>query len=615
MVIAAAADRRGPVRVATGDPRYFEYADGTLFLGNGTNIGLDAAAYSYDAEAQFAAMGQGNVEMVRWWIGGEIWGSAWRPWNSLTLDFDGYLPATGLAVEQAYGDAVASLRLDAGNPVMFQGWNTGHAPLIPGRRYRLAVRWRTAGVVGPETANRDYGLTLKWVDWPTPGTTGGLPALIGPVHGDTPWHVASSEFTATGDLLPNLALILENTTGGVAYVDQIRLQELLPEGGYGPQLLRGSDFGTLTTYDDRRAASVDAVLGAAAARDVAVKLVIGEKNDALLNLLGEDGLVDSAGGHYSGGPDTPMGRLHSYYWRYLMARYGASSAVHSWELVNEGDPGSGDLFAMADELARAAAADGNSHPVSTSTWAGISDQWLAPENAVLSYVDFHASVWGSGWLESKAELAVDSAGFMAAYDDAVATLDFGKPVVWGEQSIAQMSDPDHEDPAVAADLDGVWLHKLVWARCGPGGVYPLYWFTDSIRENDLYGVYGAWNRFMADVPLNRGGYVDAAAQADRRALRVFGQKNVATGRAYLWIDNRAHTWRAVVDGESIPAAGGTVTVEMAVPDAAYVVTWYDTATGLPTVTDMVQADGLGRVRLAVSDLAADVAVQIALAGG
>ncbi|MCG8350460.1 MAG: PKD domain-containing protein [Chloroflexales bacterium] len=601
----------GPIRVAPNDSRYFEHADGKTFLGLGHGTGFSTEQYSFDALAMFDTIGTDNQNFLRWWISGRIWGSAWQPWSSRTLNNDGYIPATGLTTERAYGDGLVSLQLDANNPLMFQGFMSGHTGLVPERTYRLRVRWRTDAVTGPAEEGQPYGVTAKFTGWPEPGQTADLPALIPHVGGDTPWHIAEADFVAESDLLPNLALILENSTGGAAYVDEAGLYEVQADGSLGPQLLRTANFNAHQTFDQRRGAGIDAILAEAAARGIAFKLVISEKNDYLLNLMAEGGLPDPQGRRFFGAEGSAIHRLHTYYWRHVFARFGAYRSVHSWELVNEAAPGPGAHFQLAAALASAAAADGNPHLATISTWATLSeDAWKAPESAALSYVDFHAYVQGTGWIEPKAELAADTARFFHEYDMAASAAAFGKPVVWGEQGVDGMTGADHEAPELADDTAGVWLHKLTWARTGPGGVYPLYWYTGNIFEHSLHDIFGAWRRFMADITLNNGSYVDAAAAASHPAVRVMGQKDLEHGRAHLWIDNRQHTWRAVVNEWEIPAVSATVSIAMQQPGATYTVVWYDTATGAPSATEQVTADASGALALTVADLQTDRAVQI-----
>ena len=601
---------RGPVRVSSRDSRYFEYADGTPFLGGGSGIGSDTHRYSFDLIEKLNQVGSGNQTMFRWWISGHIWGSAWAPWTSRTLPYEGTVPASGLSLESAWADGLAALLLDSRNPLMFQGFAASHPSLVPGRRYRVRVRWRTEGVTGPQRAGQPFGVCLKFVGWPEPGQTADLPVLIPHVAGDTPWHLAYADFTANSDLLPNLAVILENTTGGRAFVDEIALHELLAGGTLGPQLMLTPRFNSHLSFDPRRSAAMDVILQEAARLGITLRLVISEKQEFLLNHLGADGLADRNPGNFNNEAGSPNRWLHEAWWRYLFARFGAYRSIHSWELVNEEAPGPTSHFRLAARLAELAARDGNPHPATTSTWATFAEEaWKAPFSAPISNVDFHVYV-RAGWIEPREELANDSARFFAEYDRASLAIRWGKPATWGEQGINAPGDTDSEDPGLRSDRQGIWLHKMIWARCGPGGVYPLYWYTDNIFDYRLHRLYGNWNRFMAGIPLNNGRYVDAAARSSNPDLRAFGQKDTSAGRAHLWIDNRRHTWRAVVDGLPIPAVSGTVTIPMSSPGVTYRATWYNTYTGSSVRTESVTANAAGEVTLRVQNLATDTAVRL-----
>lgn len=602
---------RGPIRVSARDSRYFEFANGTPFLGSGHGIAFAEETYSYDAERKFEEMGWDNQNFFRWWISGHVWGSAWQPWASRTLPYEGTVPPTGLSLESAFGHGLAAWKLDHGNPILFQGFHTGHAGLIPGRTYRVRVRWRTDQVTGPARAGHPYGVCVKFVGWPEPAQTLGLPVLVRHAHGDTPWHVAVGHFTASNDLLPNLALILENVTGGRAFVDEVAVEEVLGDGTHGPNLLRSSRANAHTTFDPRRGAALEQILREAQRRGLYFKLVISEKQEYLLNRLSPAGLPDPHGQHFNGGPGSPTRRLHEYYWRHLSARYGAFRSVHSWELVNEEAPAPGQHFELTAHFARWADADGNPHPVSTSTWAGLAtNAWKHPASAAIHYADFHCYVRHTGWIEPKAALAHDSARFFHEYDLAARAAGFGKPVTWGEMGIDGPRTTDEEEPDLAQDTNGVWLHKIQWARCGPGGVYPLYWWTENIFRHRLHNRYGAWHRFMADIPLNNGRYEDAVAVSSNPKVRVLGQKDTVAGRAHLWVDNREHTWRAVVEGRSPSPQSVSLTVAMGPPGARYRLDWYDTATGLVERQEMVTADRSGHVTFAITRLLTDTAVKL-----
>ncbi len=605
-------DNHGPIRVAAADRRYFEFADGTPFLGSGHGIGFSDERYSFDAEEKLRTIGLGNQNFLRWWISGHVWGSAWQPWASRTLPYEGTVPATGLSVESAFGEGLAAWKLDAANPILFQGFMSGHAGLIPGRAYRVRVRWRTENVTGPANQAYPYGVCVKFVGWPEPGQTHTWTALVAHVHGDTPWHVAIGHFTATSHFLPNLALILENTTGGRAFVDEVAVEESLGGGAYGPNLLRSPCANQHTTFDPRRSEGLEHILREAQRRGMYFKLVISEKQEFLLNKLSPLGLPDPHGNHFNRGIGSPTRWLHEAYWRYLSARYGAFRSVHSWELVNEEAPGPGEHFELTAAAAEQAERDGNPHLVSTSTWAGLAtNAWMHPTSAPIHYADFHCYVRATGWIEPKDALANDSARFFHEYDLAVRAAGFGKPVVWGEMGMdGPAAGSDDEEPLLRDDAQGVWLHKIIWARCGPGGVYPLYWWTDNIFNFNLHRLYGNWHRFMAGIPLTNGRYVDAAVRSSSPRIRVIGQKDTVGGRAHLWIDNTNHTWRAVVERRVWSGEDATLSLDMELPNAAYRLVWWDTTRGQPFRTEILSADSAGVLTWNVTNLATDTAAQL-----
>lgn len=607
----------GPVRVAQFDSRYFEHEDGTFFPGTGRGIGASAESYSFDVENKFAAMGDANEQLLRFWIAGHIWGSAWQPWASATLGYNGTVPNTGLSFAAAYGDGLAAWQLDNANPMMWQGWNSGRAAVIPGRQYRIRARWRTEGIAAPVIAGRPYGVCVRWVGWPDVNQTTNYPLVLPHANGDTPWHVAEATFTASGNALQsgnylaNPLLVFENCANGRAFVDEVSVREVLGGGALGGELLRSPRANSHLSFDQRRGAGLDAILTAAAQHGKYFKLVISEKQEELLNAIGPGGLVDATDDHFFAAEGAGH-RLHEYYWRHLIARFGAFRSVHSWETVNEQDPNALSQFQLTADLATTAHADGDPKLASTSTWASLAtNTWKQPSLAAIDFADFHCYVRGTGWIEPKNELANDSARFMNEYDLAALAAQFGKPVVWGEQGIDGTGGTDGQEPLLTNDLAGVWLHKLIWARTGPGGVVPLYWYSDHIESKALHWRFGNWNRFMANLPMHNGRYTNAAATANDPNLRVLGQKDLTAGRAHLWLDNKRHTWRAVVAGSNIPPITASVQLPMQSSGGQFTATWFNTTNGLAFATQTLTADGIGVLTLGVTNLAADVAVQIA----
>ena len=92
------------------------------------------------------------------------------------------------------------------------------------------------------------------------------------------------------------------------------------------------------------------------------------------------------------------------------------------------------------------------------------------------------------------------------------------PIVRGEAGI-DIFEEQREQAALASDPYGVWLHNFLWATLHPGGLYELYWWSGNLRDqpgpdgnpaNGLFEIYAPYNEFMADIPLNGGGYVGQA---------------------------------------------------------------------------------------------------------
>ncbi|HMO51368.1 MAG TPA: PKD domain-containing protein [Kiritimatiellia bacterium] len=615
---------RGPIHVATNDWRYYEFADGTPFLGNGFGLGsFDAHRFSLNATSTFAAIGIGNADYFRFWASGLIWGNSWQPWSSRTLPAEGTVMAYMLSLESAYGDALGAFKLDVNpsdwsdptkNPLIFQGFNGQSASLEPGKTYRIRVRWRTENLTGPAGPG-PHGVTVKFTNWPEPGQTTNEPAIIAHVNGDTPWHVAWGDFVADRWIARNLVIALENVTGGRAFVDECAVHEVLPDGSLGPALNGQPKTAGHLHFHSRRGAGLDIIYREAQGHGMYLRTVINEKQEWALNHLAPSGLRDRRAVHFNT-PDTnaPTVKLHEWHWRHLAARYGAFRSFKGIEFVNEEAPGPTDHFRLLGHLARWWQMQANPKPVSSSTWFGLAeDAWKADFAADADATDFHAYTVGN-WLYPDEHPAVlfDSAHYYRAFSESWYAAQFGKPGHWGEASLYTTNYGEH--PRVAADTHGVWLHKWIWARSGPAFTYPSYWFTDNIWNHDLHHLFGNWNRFMDGIPAHNSRYRDSEATSAHSSLRFGGQKDIPAGHAYLWIDHRDHTWWSVVNTQAVAAVSAAITLPMARPDAPYRAIWFDTQTGLPTHTVAVSAALSGDLTLHVTNLLTDTAVHVFLEG-
>ncbi len=607
-------NNHGFVRVNPLDPRYFRFEDGTHFAGVGHGGGFGDEVMR-GVDETIALVGSDSADFFRLWLSGaNIYGSAWIPWSSRTLSYEGTVPATGLSAAQAYGDGCVTTRLDATNPLMFAGFQGGDRALEPGRTYRLRIRAKLVGVTGPARSGYPYGLTLKRTGWPDPPDF--LPqyaALVPHVNGSRGWCVYEGGFVADANFLGNLCVMLENTTGGAAFVDEISLREVRSGGQLGPELLRRPNANYHLYFDPLASFQYDYALRQSSLAGHYYRLVITEKQDYILTRLGSAGFMErnSDDANFNAPAGHPSNRLQQYWWRYLTARWGAERSVHSWELANEQNPFSTDVYEHAERLAAwMAANDPHRHMASTSLWATFpAPFWANPAYPTVSPADVHEYV-AYGTPENS-----DSALAHLSLARQLATLSVGKPIIRGETGLGGPNGNDH--PALTLDTQGVWLRHITWAQLDAAVLYELYWWTDNIRgvagnHGPLYHVYRAFRTFVAEADPGGGACVDAQATTVP-ALRVVGQVSTQSRRGHLWIQNRQYTWRSVVDGVPITPVTATVTVPGLPAAATYRVRWFDTAAGVWTTEQLLTTTADGRLLLPVVDLASDTAVLFGLA--
>ncbi len=609
-------NNHGFVRVNPLDRRYFRFEDGTHFAGVGHGGGFGGEILR-DVDETIALIGSDSADFFRLWLSGaNIYGAAWIPWSSRTLSYEGNVPATGLSASQAYGDGHFTTRLDATNPLMFAGFQGGDRALEPGRPYRLRVRAKLIGVTGPARAGHPYGLTVKRTGWPDPPDF--LPqyaALLPHVSGSHGWCVYEGGFVADGNFLGYLSIMLENTTGGAAFIDEISLREVRPDGRLGPEILRRPNANYHLYFDPLASFQYDYVLRQSSLAGHYYRLVITEKQDHTLTRLGSAGFPErnSDDANFDAPPGHPSNRLQQYWWRYLTARWAAERSVHSWELANEQNPFSTFAYDHAERLAAwMAANDPHQHMASTSFWATFPTVfWNNPAYPTVCPADVHAYV-PYGTPESN-----DAALAHLSLARELAALGVNKPIVRGETGFAGPEGWGGENPALDNDTQGIWLHNFTWAQLDAAVLYELYWWTDNIRgltgtHGPLYHVYRPFRTFVAAADPGGGACVDAQATSVP-GLRVVGQVSTQSRRGHLWIQNRQHTWRNVVDGVPITPITATVTVPGLPPAATYRVRWFDTYAGTWTTEELRNTTADGRLLLPVANLRTDTAVLFGLA--
>jgi len=243
-------------------------------------------------------------------------------------------------------------------------------------------------------------------------------------------------------------------------------------------------------YDQRRAAMVDYVVDLAARLNISLMFCLTDFREA----------GDYSPNHYWS--KTAYSRLcrsplafftnaaarktYQKRLRYALARWAASTAVHSWELFNEVNLTNAWRQAPdtvrtwhAEMAAFLHAHDPWPRPVTTS-FAGLEDDsiWDTPE------IDIAQRHFYTDRFESFADVLVEGVAVLRRH---------GKPVLVGEFGRARNRYAEQ-------DAEGVSLHNGMWAASmagASGGALPWWW--EWIDDHDLYRRFSALHEFTQGI--------------------------------------------------------------------------------------------------------------------
>lgn len=655
----------GFIKVSAADSRYFEFDDGTPFYGlgfaygpNGPPLGNSTLNY----EPDFQVFQQNHINLLRVWIS-SIYGVAWNRYLGGRNLYDGYLPRSALLPFSNGNRTTMTMFLDYEpegdtgwfDACRFEFWDDPEA-VKQNTNYRLRIKYRGLAIAGPRNiAYPNYGLVGKLGDW-NPNCyepdTGTVVTNYGLNNSD--WQYLEGVWNSgSNNFLPRLYLGLENVTVGAAYVDSISIQEDLGNGQYGPEIMIEPSMEYELYFPQKESHALDKLVELAEKHSIYLKLVLMDKGDNLYGKIQDNGDFvtsgpDNTDGFYGVGRTVNKTRwLQQAWWRYLQARWGYSAHIHSWELTNEGDPFNSNHYALTDELGKymhcrafnvpVGSGDGakcafdhpNDHLVTTSFWHSFPGEqfWGNPNFPNVDYADLHAYI-STGW-KNDPLYESDTAKFHLDYSaDVRSNIDWyttqndtpTKPVIRGETGVDFLNQQE-EQPDLALDTQGIWLHNFLWSTLDAGAMSELYWWKENIKNQPgpdgqpgLHEIYGNFYNFIGPIALNNGSYQDATATVSNPNLRVVGQKDLTHHKGHLWIQNTQHTWRSVVDGLVISPISGTITLPGFQAGQAYTVAWwntYETNLGLETpTTETIIAQPNGGIILTVSNLVNDTAVKI-----
>lgn len=276
----------------------------------------------------------------------------------------------------------------------------------------------------------------------------------------------------------------------------------------------GSNFAGLGVYNLSNAWKLDAILDSAQEKNVAVMLCLGTYGEFTTG-----GYFNEGQWHLNpynaanGGPCEKPGdfwknetarKLYQRRLRYLAARYGWRSNLHSWEFWNEAHATPAWVEEMANYLKgmgpfAGQPADPHGHLVSTTY--GTDRVWK------LSPIDFtQTHHYGTGNIPDSAPVI---------HEDALKHVEYGKPHLMAEFGIDYRTDDKKYDPA----KKGVNLHNGLWASVMSGNAgSAMIWYWDGyVHPNNLYYHFAAVRKFCDAVPWAAGAWETLNLDAPERA--------------------------------------------------------------------------------------------------
>ncbi len=603
---AGSPGKPGYIRVSKSDTRYFEFSNGSLFWPNGPAEGPSYNQYKgtgMNMQRQWmAGLGAYSTNFARWMSSSKNPGN--EGFDSM-LNWREHYPGHDLSQEISIPGAQR----------LWIGWLAGenYRPTLKANTtYLVRARIKTTGLSGPVDLNSPYGFMIKTGNWPSNNAEAdmrSLPSWIPPVNKNSDWFEVVSQFTTTSSmpLGPYLFMFLDNVSSGHVYIDEISIRQLNSNGSLGGEQVVDSRADLHDYVNQMGAAAIDYQVQQAEQNGVYLKYVVHDKRDWIQNHLTSQGSFADQGNGYYQSAGTRAHWLLEQWWRYVAARWGYSTAIHTWELNNEGSPTDTQHWKLAEDFGKYMhSIDAHPHLVTTSFWSGWVPQFWGDKTDYpdIDYADIHEYVQDKN-------IAYDVVDYETNDAAKVLSANIGKPVMRGEVGLG---DPNASFFGYLKQPNtGDWFHDLTWSGLAPGALTnPEYWWGEHRGQIPITTISKAFHLFMKGMDLNRGGYVDASAVVSNGNIAAIGQKNTGANEAHLWIQNKAHTWRNLmkVDGPSaINSQSGSITIKMNA-NTSYTVEWWNTDNGAITRTDTIGSDGSGNLHLNVSNLSADVAVKI-----
>ncbi|MHC4400945.1 MAG: apiosidase-like domain-containing protein [Planctomycetota bacterium] len=504
---SVASSRRGFVRASRQDPRFFEFEDGQPFFPMGQNLALIGESQYVTLpkmEQIFEQLSENGANWLRVWTCCHDWAlaiearkSAWgRSWSW-------HAPIAPMPGAEASGRKC--LRLTDGKGADLPVSPSHPVALRPDMRYVLSGRIKTESQAHVQVTTGRHRLEA-------PVTSGA----------DGSWREFRLEFTTGSDeyWLGRTALHLEGS--GAAWIDGLSLKE----AGEGPELLWEADVNREERgfYNPVDCYMLDQVVASAQRRGIYLQLCLITR-DLYMNSL-----KDEQSAEYQRAIDDAKNLL-----RYVVARWGYSTAVVSWEYFNEQDPGlpTNRFYRELGEYLQKI--DVYHHLRSTSTWHPSPRDWRHPQLDVAD-THFYLRPAPDRKYVDEVEAALQNAAELRQHAA-------GKPALVGEFGLASARwQPTKEMKESSEVID---FHNGLWASAlsGTSGT-AMFWWWDRLDQRNHYRHYRPLADFVADVPWTTAGLQPARVHALDPRIRVHGLAGRA--QAHLWLFDPQASFESVV---------------------------------------------------------------------
>ncbi len=619
---------KGFLQVAESDNRYFEFDNGDYY----SNIGFNFSVKELDDEQEIELLTSNGINYLRAWVSRmNITGGAWSHLSMKPVVYDGYLPR----------DAVTRYRPEGKSEEEFW-WRLGHnhnwyssclytnqeydaIRVKQNTNYLIQTEYATYGVT-PADGSRDYGYTVAIQDWvDNCGQVQSSSAVTEHSGNRNEQNLVSDGIWNSGDnyTIPYVYPMLDNVSAGDAYIKSISIREMLADGSLGPELFIDYKADKRDYYSQRESALLDNMIEVAEDNGLYLRLVLSEKEDPLLvkgDRYGNPTDLDRQN-FYGEGRTVHYNRyLLMSWWRYVQARWGYSTAIHSWELINEGDPFNAGHYNLADEMGKymnctvfgveAAGNDctydhPNGHMVSTSFWHSFpADEFL--RNTGYPNIDFgdqHKYLPKDEWqIHEDITTAVLELG--QTIGDGSAS-DTNKPTLRGETGIVD-AGTDGPISELRNGNNPVWLHNMLWSSLNASGVMEAgYWYPEAHIYNNSFNLlnhFDSFANFVDTIPLSNGNYAELNGSFSDGSYRLMGQKDGVTHHAHGWLRHPDFTWKKVDGGQSNFGINGTLTLTGFEPNDTYTVSLqtYSLSSGYVQTSQQVSADGSGTLSISLN---------------